>query len=582
MKRFYLPVFIIILCAKGVAQPKVLSSEEALSRYEAISASMTKSFPEDNIKTYRRTSFTEQQLETYLSQHYQRLDLLPFIKGHHAFKLQSYLHSGNWFKEIGFPQASIASYKDFLLYYNANASHLTLDEAKALVPLRAYAYDILAANYAKLSFLDSAAITHKINIKFIEQYNIVSYPSSLNNYGLFLYTYKKDLDSALVYFNKAYTITQARFPQHTLIGSIRDNIADVYINTHQLKRAKPLYKANFEFYAYAKDENMGIKDITRLISAGSQFVETSLRLGHLEDAKTAFQGLETIMDTSKTIPVLPSSKLEFLKAQELLYATQNNISAAYNTLKYIEVLSDSLIAVEAEVDEEWRNELNNITLDRVALNFEINRIRNENKIKSQRSKLWISTLASSLVLILLLFLFLRRHQHFINAKNKQLLAEQALENTDLKVKQLHLDIKSKERDLSDFAISLTENQKWAELLASKVGAVTAAHPKDREVLLLDLKQEIKNKITFDSDTKVFFERLDKLSDSFYSELTKSFPNLSKNEIRLCSLIRLKIDNRHLASLQNITLASLNTSRYRLRKKLNLPETVDLDQFIQNL
>ena len=43
-----------------------------------------------------------------------------------------------------------------------------------------------------------------------------------------------------------------------------------------------------------------------------------------------------------------------------------------------------------------------------------------------------------------------------------------------------------------------------------------------------------------------------------------------------------MDSRSIATLQNITLASLNTSRYRLRKKLNLSEDVDLDDFIQNL
>ncbi|AOW19781.1 hypothetical protein LPB138_03370 [Urechidicola croceus] len=543
---------------------------------------MAQSFPEDEYKTYNRTSFSEKQLELYLSQHFQRLDLLPLIDGHHAFKLHSYLHSGNWFREIGFLKESIKSYKDFLLYYYANESSLTQEEHQQFLELRAYAYGILADNYAQTSNLDSATIEHRNNIEFIAKHNIISYPSALNNYGLFFYNYKKDLDSALIYFNKAYTITQSQFPKHTLLGSIRDNIADVYISEQQFLKAKPLYKTNFEFYTYAINERSHVKDIPRLISAGTQFIETSLKLGDLEDAKTVLQVLETIIDTTKTISVLPSSKLEFLKAKELFYLGQNDISKAYTTSKYIKSLSDSLTSVEEKEDSKWRDELNTITLDRFALNFEIDRIQNENKIKSQRLKLWIITLVSSIILIILFFMFFRRYKNLVIAKNKQLLAEQTLENTALKVKQLHSEIKSKERDLSDFAINLTENQKWAEVLAEKISNITTAKTKDRDKQLQELEQEIKNKITFDNDTKVFFERLDKLSDSFYSELSKKFPDLSKNEIRLCSLIRLKIDSRQIATLQNITLASLNTSRYRLRKKLNLEETVDLDSFIQNL
>lgn len=101
-------------------------------------------------------------------------------------------------------------------------------------------------------------------------------------------------------------------------------------------------------------------------------------------------------------------------------------------------------------------------------------------------------------------------------------------------------------------------------------------------MLHDLEQVIENKITFDQDTKLFFERLDKLSDAFYSQLMTNYPNLSKNEIQLCSLIRLKMDSRSIATLQNITNASLNTSRYRLRKKLELADDVNLDDFIQQL
>ena len=206
----------------------------------------------------------------------------------------------------------------------------------------------------------------------------------------------------------------------------------------------------------------------------------------------------------------------------------------------------------------------------------------ENKIQNQRLKLWLVTLVSSIVLILLLSLYLRRRQHIINAKNEQLLAEQLLENTALKVDQLHSEIKSKKRDLSDFAINLTQNQEWARALADKIATVKNANTREYEILLKELEIEIQNKVTFDSDTKEFFERLDKLSDVFYSKLTSRFPDLSKNEIRICSLIRLKIDSRSIATLQNITLASLNTSRYRLRKKLNLTEEVDLDDFIQNI
>src|SRR5690606_26949874 len=115
------------------------------------------------------------------------------------------------------------------------------------------------------------------------------------------------------------------------------------------------------------------------------------------------------------------------------------------------------------------------------------------------------------------------------------------------------EIASKQRDLSDFALNLTQNQQWAEMLAAKMKRLKSGDTKDTATILEQLTQEIQNKVQFDNDSLVFYERLDKLNDAFYSHLTNLFPNLSKNEIRLCSLIRLKMESNQIATLQNITM-----------------------------
>lgn len=584
MKRFsnILVILFLALFYSGYSQVD-MSSSEALKKYQDITAIMKQSFPEDEYKTYKRESFTEKQLQTYLSQHFQRLDLLPLIEGHHNFKLHSYLHSGNWFHTIGFPNESIKWYKLFFDYYNKHKQDLTAEEADELVEQIANAYSVQADNYAKIGQLDNAALEHRKGITFTENMDIISNPSALNNYGLFFYWNKKEFDSALIYFNKAYQITLNKFPNHTLLGSIRDNIADIYMNKQQPEKALPLYAKNFDLYRNVKNERSNVLDLPRLVSAGKQLITAQIKLNRINDAEKSFSKLKQIFNNPDFINKITGNiQLEFLNAEEDLYEAQKNYKNAFMVSKKRNFLSDSLHAISKIADNKWQEELNTISLDRVALNFKIDRIEKENKIKNQQSKLLIVSLTSSSVLILLLSLFLRRRQHIVNAKNKQLLAEQELEFTAIKNEQLQSEIESKKRDLSDFAINLTQNQEWAESLADKISEIKETHTKEQIKMLDDLEQAIKNKITFDTDTQLFYERLDKLSDAFYSKLTDLFPNLSKNEIRLCSLIRLKMDSRNIATLQNITVASLNTSRYRLRKKLNLTEEVDLDQFIQNI
>lgn len=544
---------------------------------------MEASFPVDEMRTYRRASFTEEELQAYLVKHFQRLDLLPLIENNYAYKLNGYFHSGNWLNEIGLTAESISSYKAALSYYHSVEDLLTAEEKDDIFNLASYAHATLAENYARLSFLDSAAIYLQKNIDFTKENGTVYYPSAINNYGLFYYWRKHELDTALKYFNTAYEITGLKFKDHYLIGSIRDNIADVYLEEGKTDRAAQLYKANFEFFKHSINEDLNTRDIPRLISAGAQHIEAALKQKETGIAYQTYLDLKAIVnDPQNQIKQYPNSKLEFLKAQSALLFEMGRLEEAYRTENQINLLSDSLFSVSKVLDKRWLDATNKVVMDRVKLNFELEKAEKEHKIKNQRLKLWIISLAASAILMLLVFLYYRRRQGLINARNQQLLAEKTLENTNLKNHQLQFEIKSKQRDLTDFAINLAQNREWAEVLARKIDKLKATKGRQRKKLMDAFELEIRNKVNFDTENMDFYERLDKLSNSFYLKLRSEFPDLSKTDKILCSLIRLKIGSNEIARLQNITLASLNSSRYRLRKKFGLPKNVSLDDYIQSL
>lgn len=168
------------------------------------------------------------------------------------------------------------------------------------------------------------------------------YPSALNNYGLYFYWYKKDLDSATIYFKSAYEITKQNFPKHTIIGSVRDNIADLYLDKGELKDALNLYEINFEFYKRAIIENTLKTDYPRLISAGSQVVSTSAKLDDLTKAEKAFDELRIIVEGAKNAALgNASSTLGFLEAKEQLLFHSNKLAEAYEATKTIKRYSDS-------------------------------------------------------------------------------------------------------------------------------------------------------------------------------------------------------------------------------------------------
>lgn len=67
--------------------------------------------------------------------------------------------------------------------------------------------------------------------------------------------------------------------------------------------------------------------------------------------------------------------------------------------------------------------------------------------------------------------------------------------------------------------------------------------------------------------------------SFSERLTMAHPYLSTYDLKLCEMLHENLTTKEIAIQLNITPASVNTARYRLRKKLNVPSGVELSAFL---
>jgi DNA-binding CsgD family transcriptional regulator len=69
---------------------------------------------------------------------------------------------------------------------------------------------------------------------------------------------------------------------------------------------------------------------------------------------------------------------------------------------------------------------------------------------------------------------------------------------------------------------------------------------------------------------------------FRRNLLKQHPKLSAHEVQLCQLLRESLTSKEIAGQLNITQASANTARYRLRKKLQLDKNEDLVVYLSKI
>ncbi len=80
-----------------------------------------------------------------------------------------------------------------------------------------------------------------------------------------------------------------------------------------------------------------------------------------------------------------------------------------------------------------------------------------------------------------------------------------------------------------------------------------------------------------NEFNIYFDKIDK---NLLKSLVNEYPVLTKNDLRLCGLLRLNLNTKEIASLLNISLRGVEKAKYRLKKKLGLTAETNLDSFIQ--
>jgi ligand-binding sensor domain-containing protein/DNA-binding CsgD family transcriptional regulator len=154
---------------------------------------------------------------------------------------------------------------------------------------------------------------------------------------------------------------------------------------------------------------------------------------------------------------------------------------------------------------------------------------------------------------------------------KQLENEQQLMH--FKNLDLQKDIEGKNRELGLSTMNLIKRNELLSTIKKELGSV-----KKQEDIMNVVKLINKNLNTTD-DWKLFEEAFESADKGFIKKLKTEHSNLTSNDLRLCTYLRLNLSSKEIAPLLNISIRSVEVKRYRLRKKLNLPHESSLTNYI---
>lgn len=190
-----------------------------------------------------------------------------------------------------------------------------------------------------------------------------------------------------------------------------------------------------------------------------------------------------------------------------------------------------------------------------------------------------------LVLVISIFIvhniykaYYKKQRRKIEVKNEREIALKESENKralmKLKNEKLLQDIESKNRELAISTMSLIKKNEFLNSIKSELNHFTQENKEVKKVIKI-----IDKDLNSNDDWKFFEEAFNNADQDFFKKIKTNHSSLTPDDLRLCAYLRLNLSSKEIAPLFNISPKSVEVKRYRLRKKMNLPNETNLTNYI---
>ena len=165
--------------------------------------------------------------------------------------------------------------------------------------------------------------------------------------------------------------------------------------------------------------------------------------------------------------------------------------------------------------------------------------------------------------------------------------EKEHELTKLKAERLETELKHKSGELADSTINLVRKNDILRTIDEKMqllyDSIGQNEPKTvQRQTISKIRHDIKRNMEDDDNWERFQENFNIVYDNYLGLLIVKYPTLKKNDLKLCAYLKMGLSSKEIASLLNTNLRSVETARYRLRKKLGLEGGENLTSFLQTV
>lgn len=332
-------------------------------------------------------------------------------------------------------------------------------------------------------------------------------------------------------------------------------------------------------YEYAM-ENLNASNSPYIIRVGLEYIN---HLNRNKKYKKSLAVIDQVIESEAYKNVNLEDRMYFSQAMADTYKFTGNYKKATDNYTETIILKDSI----AKMDKE--NALNEIE---AKLQNEIQREKNialtnsnkalEEKISKNKIITWLSIIGSLVIIILVLTILrsaklknrLQKEALKTIAAEKNLLEQQSQYDREIYEAQKER-IKEKQRELTSSALRMAN-------LQDSINEIINKCLRKEIININDVRKELQLLTKQKDYWKQFETRFNKVHPNFNHSLAEKFDNLTKNDLEFCSLLKLNLSNKEIASLLQISHESVITKKYRIKKKMNIQEDVDFEKVIMEI
>ncbi len=369
-------------------------------------------------------------------------------------------------------------------------------------------------------------------------------------------------------------------------GYVYGNLAYTYMAEGNFAEAAKKLKHDF-------DISLQLADYPSAASSAIDIAECYTELGYQKQAMSYLQKADSLflLDPEKNFHT------NNLKSWQKLLGRIENPSEKIAVLNTLVGLQNKRL--KAEMEE------NNRQLTAVLQIIEQDKsLKSAEQTASKALQLksgYVYTAAVLLVLLVITYFFFANRNQMQKQTNR-------IDQLRLMRKEQALKIASQQQELKEYELKLqkelAENQALRMEQMQRFQTHTQLSKSFIEDMTVQLAEAIKD--TLQNETKLYPPIRAKLESSlrmfeqskqtktnisipdeentnlFIERLKSAYPQLSSDEVKLCTYLWLDMSTKEIASVKMITVAGVNKSRNRIRKKLELEPSDDLFEFLRRI